>query len=173
MSPAAKPGGKRGSKGVKPAKQGTDPPAKPAPGAKAAVDPGPLKVGTEATDRVLLDEDSVRGFGEAVGDLNPIHFSLDFAAKTRYGRPIVHGTFLLGLLGRIMGTRMPGPGTIYLEHRVSFRKAVPVGTMVLLRVRVKEVRPRDRYLLETVVLDDAGATCVEGEAVVWLPREGL
>jgi acyl dehydratase len=158
MSPAAK----AGAKGVKP-----NPKAAAKGGAKARAEPGPLKVGTEATDRILLDEDSVRGFGEVVGDLNPIHFSLDFAAKTRYGRPIVHGTFLLGLLGRIMGTRMPGPGTIYLEHRVRFRKAVPVGSMVLLRVRVKEVQPRDRYLLETA------ATCVEGEAVVWLPREGL
>lgn len=132
-----------------------------------------LAVGTEVEERLFLGEAEVRRFGEAVGDLNPIHFDRAHAAASRFGRPIVHGTFLLGILGKMMGMRLPGPGTIYLEHTVRFRKAVPVGSTVLFRVQVLESRPRDRYLLRTDVLDEGGEACVQGEALVWHPPSAM
>ena len=129
----------------------------------------PIPAGTKVEERLHLGPDEVLRFGQAVGDLNPIHFDAAHAAGTRFGRPIVHGTYLVGLLGRIMGMRLPGPGTIYLEHSIRFRKAIPVGSTVTLRVEVAEARPRDRYLLRTEVLDMDGEPCVQGEALVWHP----
>lgn len=128
-----------------------------------------IQVGHEVVETVLLDAEAVKAFGDSVQDHNPIHFVAVFAAGTRFGKAIVHGTFLVGLIGRIMGMRLPGPGTIYLEHHLRFRKAVPVGTTVRLRVAVLEALPRDRLRLRTDALADDGTTYMEGEALVWLP----
>jgi 3-hydroxybutyryl-CoA dehydratase len=125
--------------------------------------------GDEVRATVHADADLVRAFAATVGDFNPVHLDAAYAAGTRFGRPIVHGTLFLGMLGKMMGMDLPGPGTIYLEHQVRFLAPVYVGDRPTVRVAVLEALPRGRFRLATQVISAAGDLCVDGVATVWNP----
>jgi 3-hydroxybutyryl-CoA dehydratase len=111
----------------------------------------------------------VVGFAEITGDRNPIHLSEHFAAKTPFGTRIVHGLYTAGLISALLGTRLPGPGAIYISQSLHFRAPVKIGDTVDVMVTVEELMPeKTRARLacscrvgETVVLD--------GEALVKVP----
>ena len=127
-------------------------------------------VGDEARQEVLVDAALVRRFAEAVGDLNPLHADAAFAARTRFGRPIAHGTLFVGILGKLMGMDLPGTGTVYLEHQLRFLRPVYVGDRATAAVRIVEVLPKQRYRLSTQVLDSEDRVCIDGTALVWHPK---
>jgi len=123
---------------------------------------------TEALTKVVSSDDVV-GFAEITGDRNPIHLSEHFAAKTPFGTRIVHGLYTAGLISALLGTRLPGPGAIYISQSLHFRAPVKIGDTVDVMVTVEELMPeKTRARLacscrvgETVVLD--------GEALVKVP----
>ncbi|MHB1261139.1 MAG: MaoC family dehydratase [Thermoplasmatota archaeon] len=129
--------------------------------------PRSLGVGDFHEARVHMGDALVAAFRSAVGDDNPLHWDTEFTRGTIFGRPIVHGTLLLALTGKILGMEFPGPGTIYLSHQVRFRRPVYVGSTVVFRLTVKGVdTDRGRTVLETLVVDEANNTCMWGEALV-------
>ena len=128
-----------------------------------------IEVGQTARFEKRLDEDAVRAFAEISGDANPVHLDADYAASTRFGRPIVHGLLTASLISTVVGTRLPGMGSIYVSQTLRFRKPVYVGDVVRAEVTVREVHPqRRRVLLDTRCY--VGETLVlEGEAVMLAP----
>ncbi len=132
-----------------------------------------IEVGQTASFEKRLDEAAVRAFAEISGDANPVHLDADFAATTRFGRPIVHGLLTASLVSTIVGTRLPGMGSIYVSQTLRFRRPVYVGDVVRAEATVREVhRARCRVVLDTRCF--VGDTLVlEGEAVMLAPsREG-
>ncbi len=132
-----------------------------------------IEVGQTASFEKRLDEAAVRAFAEISGDANPVHLDADFAATTRFGRPIVHGLLTASLVSTIVGTRLPGMGSIYVSQTLRFRRPVYVGDVVRAEATVREVhRARRRVVLDTRCF--VGDTLVlEGEAVMLAPsREG-
>ena len=125
---------------------------------------------TEALTKVVSSDDVV-GFAEITGDRNPIHLSEHFAAKTPFGTRIVHGLYTAGLISALLGTRLPGPGAIYISQTLNFRAPVKIGDTVEVTITVEELIPeRTRARLacacrvgDTVVLD--------GEALVKVPSK--
>ncbi len=123
---------------------------------------------TEALTKVVSSDDVV-GFAEITGDRNPIHLSEHFAAKTPFGTRIVHGLYTAGLISALLGTRLPGPGAIYISQSLHFRAPVKIGDTVDVMVTVEELMPEKTQARlacacrvgETVVLD--------GEALVKVP----
>ena len=80
-----------------------------------------LSVGmTEALSKVI-DASDVVGFAEVTGDRNPIHLSEHFAAKTPFGTRIAHGLYTASLISAVLGTRLPGPGAVYISQTLNFR----------------------------------------------------
>ena len=63
------------------------------------------------------------GFAEVTGDRNPIHLSEHFAAKTPFGTRIAHGLYTASLISAVLGTRLPGPGAIYISQTLEFPRA--------------------------------------------------
>lgn len=126
-------------------------------------------VGQRVERSIVVDEERVRKFGDATGDLNPVHFDPEFAATTPFGRPIVHGGLLIGFFSRILGMELPGPGTIFLSQSVRFAAPVYVGETVVCSVELAELLPKNgaRLTTEAKVGDRVVAT---GEATVKLPR---
>lgn len=116
--------------------------------------------------RTVTDED-VRAFAALTGDDNPLHLDDRYAAGTRFGRRIAHGMLTASLVATVLGTRLPGPGAIYVSQRLEFRRPVYVGDTVTATVEVVDVRADKPVLrLRTTCHNQRGELVLEGEAVV-------
>lgn len=104
-------------------------------------------------------------------DTNPAHFDEEFAAGTPFGKRIAHGMLTSGLISACLGTRLPGPGTIYLSQSLKFRKPVFIGDRVTATVEVLALEDKGRVRMSTVCTNQDGDVVVEGEAVVLAPKE--
>jgi 3-hydroxybutyryl-CoA dehydratase len=109
-------------------------------------------------------------YARLLGDDNPLHMNADFAAQTVFRKPIAHGAILFGLISRILGTSLPGPGTVYLSQTLRFRKPAYVGESVTVKVTLTEELPDLEAVLKTEVLRADGEVVAEGEARVKLPK---
>lgn len=123
--------------------------------------------------RVVADGD-VAGFVAAVGDHNPVHSDPAYAAGTIFETPIAPGIFTAGLISAVIGTRLPGPGAIYLSQTLKFVKPVRAGDTITARVEIAEViRDRNRIRLQTVCVNQHGEEVLSGEAWVMPSRTAV
>lgn len=131
---------------------------------------GELAPGAEASLTRAITAETIRGFVAASGDANPIHSDPAFAATTRFGRVIAPGMLTAGLVSAVIGTRLPGPGTIYLSQELRFLRPVHVGDVVTARVTVAEiVAEKNRLRLQTACVNQGGDAVLEGTAWVMPP----
>ncbi|ADB61337.1 MaoC domain protein dehydratase [Haloterrigena turkmenica DSM 5511] len=136
-------------------------------------DPAHISVGDIVTFEKVISDDDVRAFAHVSGDTNRLHLDEEFAADTRFGERIAHGTLVSGLISAALA-RLPGL-TIYLSQDLEFSGPVGIGDRVSARVEIVENLGNDQYRLETVIRnEDEDATVINGEAVVLiddLPEE--
>ena len=131
-----------------------------------------LRVG-QAVDyaRTVRDADVV-AFAGITGDENPVHLDEAVAARSRFGGRIAHGMLSAGFISAAIGTRLPGPGSIYLGQTLKFTLPVRIGDTVTTRVEVLELVPEKRRVkLATRCTNQEGQTVIEGEALVLVPDE--
>ena len=120
-----------------------------------------LSVGMTETYSKTVKSSDVVGFAEITGDRNPIHLSEHFAAKTPFKGRIAHGLYTASLISAVIGTRLPGPGAIYISQTLKFLAPVKIGDTVDATVEVVElIEPKQRARLScrckvgnTVVLE--------------------
>lgn len=123
--------------------------------------------GQEAETSKCFTMEDVRQFAGLSGDNNPLHVDEAYAEKGRFGRCVVHGILVSGLISKVLGTQLPGEGSIYLEQNLSFRKPVYVGDTVTARVRITEIRPEKKIItLETNVYDQEDQCVILGTAKI-------
>lgn len=133
-----------------------------------------LAAGDAAEITRVVEADAVADFVAAVGDHNPIHSDPRFAADTPFAAPIAPGVFTAGLVSAVIGTRLPGPGAIYLSQSLKFLKPVRVGDALTARVEVAEVRAdRNRIRLLTTCRNQDGDEVLTGEAWVMPSRTAI
>jgi 3-hydroxybutyryl-CoA dehydratase len=128
-----------------------------------------LSVGMTETLSKTISSADVVGFAQLTGDRNPIHLSEHFAAKTTFKSRIAHGLYTAGLISAVLGTRLPGPGAIYISQTLNFRAPVRIGDTVDVTVTVAELIPerqRARLACECRVGDEV---VLDGEALVKVP----
>ena len=114
----------------------------------------------------------VAEFVDSIGDHNPIHHDAAFSATTRFKKPIVPGMWTAGLISAVLGTRLPGPGCIYVRQTTTFTAPVYFGDTITARVEVVERIPdRNRVRLETTAVNQDGVEVVTGEALLLPPKE--
>jgi 3-hydroxybutyryl-CoA dehydratase len=130
-----------------------------------------LEIGESAEISRTITDDDVRRFAELSLDSNPLHLDDDFAATTPFGRRIAHGMLPASLISAVLGTRLPGPGCIYLKQDLRFLAPVFIGETVTARVSVSELGERNRCVLDTEVTKDDGTVVVTGTATLLLPAE--
>jgi acyl dehydratase len=127
-----------------------------------------IKVNQIYTHEFQFTQDEVNRFAEVTGDKNPVHIDADYAAKTMFKRPIMHGMLSASLFSKVFGTLFPGEGTIYLKQSLSFLRPMYVNTPYEAVFTVKEIIPeRNRAVIETVIKDKTSdVVCTSGEATV-------
>jgi 3-hydroxybutyryl-CoA dehydratase len=129
-----------------------------------------LSVGQSAEISRVVAAADIDAFAEVSGDTNPVHLDADYAATTTFQGRIAHGMLSAAYISAVLGTRLPGPGAIYLSQQLRFRRPVRIGDAVTARVTVQALDERRGHVtFATVCLVD-GKAVVDGEAVVMVPR---
>lgn len=122
----------------------------------------------------VVERADVAHFADAVGDHNPVHADREFAATTPFREPIAPGIFTAGLISAVIGTRLPGPGAIYLSQSLTFMRPEAFGDSITAKVEVIEVlRERNRVRLATVCANQRGEEVLAGEAWVMPSRSAI
>lgn len=128
-----------------------------------------LSVGmTERLQKTIASSDVI-GFAQVTGDRNPIHLSEHFAARTQFKQRIAHGLYTASLISAVLGTRLPGPGAIYISQTLNFRAPVRIGDTVDVTVTVAELMPERYRARLACVCEVGGEVVLEGEALVKVP----
>src|SRR5271170_4003539 len=130
-----------------------------------------LKVGMEETFSRTITDTDMRNFSGVSGDTNPMHLNEEFAAATPFGGTIVFGMLTASLISAVIGTKLPGPGCIYMSQTLKFLAPVRVGDTVYAVVTLKQLFPdKKRALLDTkcYVKD---TVVIDGEALIKVPSK--
>ncbi len=120
------------------------------------------------THEFQFSQEEVNQFAQVTGDKNPVHTDAEYAAKTMFKKPIMHGMLSASLFSKVFGTLFPGEGTIYLKQSLNFLKPMYVDVAYEAVFKVKEViKEKNRAIVETVIKDkNSGLICTSGEATV-------
>tara|TARA_R110002126_G_scaffold291803_1_gene459354 strand:+ start:179102 stop:180499 length:1398 start_codon:yes stop_codon:yes gene_type:complete len=131
-----------------------------------------IKVGDSAELTRTLKPEDIELFAVMSGDVNPAHVDSDFANSDIFHKVIAHGMWGGALISALLGTELPGPGTIYLNQNLSFRKAVGLGDTVTVRVTVAQKSAEHHHVtLDCLCTNQSGETVIEGQALVIAPSE--
>lgn len=130
-----------------------------------------IKIGDfEVYERTLTEADVVM-FGGVSGDLNPAHFNEKYAKETMFKGRVVHGMLTASYFSTILGTLLPGPGTIYLGQDLKFTKPVRVQDTIKAVATVNEINTEKNIIkLETLAYNEAGEVVIKGTATVMPPK---
>lgn len=123
-----------------------------------------LEVGMSASYAKTVTEADVVLFAGISGDDNPVHINEEFAAQTMFKGRIVHGMFSAALISCVAGTRLPGPGAIYIDQQLKFKAPVRIGDTVTATATVKEINKEKRRIKMTTVCTIKDKVVVDGEA---------
>jgi acyl dehydratase len=124
-----------------------------------------LHVGQTATRSLTLTADHVRAFAEMTGDYNPLHFDAEFAAGTRFGRLIVQGGLITGVLNALVATDMPGPGTVFMSQEYKYVAPVFIGDTITAEAEILELHASKPVTkLSVTIRRGDGEVVLEGEA---------
>jgi len=129
-----------------------------------------IKVGDSASLTKTFSDQDVRSFAEMSGDKNPVHLDDEFAAQTQFKKRLVHGILTAGLISAVLGTELPGPGSIYLSQSINFRAPVFIGDTITATATVVKMREgKPIVTLETVCKNQDEVVVLKGEAVLLVP----
>jgi acyl dehydratase len=127
-----------------------------------------LEIGQTYSHDFTFSQDEVNRFAEVTGDKNPVHTDSEFAAKTLFKVPIMHGMLGAALFSKVFGVLFPGEGTIYLSQTLNFLRPMFVDTNYEAIFTVKDImKEKHRAIIETAIKDKTtGKICTTGEATV-------
>lgn len=132
-----------------------------------------LELGMAAELAKTYDEWDIYTFAALTGDLNPAHVDQAFAEKSIFKGKIAHGMLTASLISAVLGTKLPGPGCIYLAQDLEFLRPVRIGDTVTARVEViKLVRDKNLVTLKTTCTNQSGERLLDGIALVMPPKIG-
>ncbi|MBW8827961.1 MAG: bifunctional enoyl-CoA hydratase/phosphate acetyltransferase, partial [Burkholderiales bacterium] len=133
-----------------------------------------IRVGDTATLERRVTQRDIQLFAAVSGDVNPAHVDALYARSSHFHGIIAHGMLGASLISTVLGTRFPGPGTIYLGQSLKFLKPVHIGDVLTVSVTVKSLDvERHRLVLDTRCVNQVGEVIIAGEAEVMAPTEKL
>lgn len=128
-----------------------------------------LHLGQTAVIARTVTEADIVLFAGISGDTNPVHINEEFAAGTMFSGRIAHGMLTASFISTVIGTRLPGPGAIYLSQTLRFKAPVRVGDTIWARATVSELLPEKRRAVLVTTVSVRNKVVLEGEATVLVP----
>jgi 3-hydroxybutyryl-CoA dehydratase len=129
-----------------------------------------MKVGMTAVYAKTVTDADIVMFAGISGDTNPVHLDALFADQTAFKGRIAHGMLSASFISTVLGTRLPGPGCIYLSQNLRFRAPVKAGDTVTARVTVTDVNPDNKRIVLGTVCTVGDTVVIDGEALLMVNR---
>ena len=129
-----------------------------------------LAVGMTAIHAKTITEADIVMFAGISGDTNPVHLDALFADQTAFKGRIAHGMLAASFISTVLGTRLPGPGCIYLSQSLKFRAPVKIGDTVTARVTITDVNPDNKRVAFDTVCTVGDTVVIDGEAQLLVSR---
>ena len=128
-----------------------------------------LTIGQAATYTRTVTESDIQQFGAVSGDLNPLHFDDEYAKTTIFRGRIAHGMLSLSYLSTVLGTQLPGAGSIFLGATVRFKAPVRIGDTVNATCTVRDINSQKGRVTFDCLCTVGDIAVIEGEAMVKVP----
>ena len=129
----------------------------------------PLAVGQTAASSKTITQKDIEMFAEVSGDHNPVHLDAAFAAATPFKGIIAHGMLSASFISAILGTTLPGEGTIYMGQNLKFLAPVRPGDTVRTVITVKEIHAEKRRVICQTACYVGDTLVIDGEATLLVP----
>lgn len=130
-----------------------------------------LEIGHSASFTKTVTEADCYNYAGVSGDFNPAHINEAYAEKTFFKSRIAHGMLSAGFISAVLGTKLPGPGTIYMSQDLKFLKPVYFGDTITAECTVDEIiKEKNRVVLKTVCTNQKGEIVIDGKALVMAPK---
>lgn len=131
-----------------------------------------MVIGDTAKMERTLGKSDIELFAVMSGDVNPAHLDAAYADETQLHHVIAHGMWGGALISAVLGTKLPGPGTVYLDQSLHFRQPVAIGDTITTRVTVAGIdRDSGQVTLDCLCANQTGTPIIEGQALVLAPRQ--
>lgn len=131
-----------------------------------------LTIGQTASFRKTITETDVVNFSAGSGDMNPVHIDQIAGEESIFKNRVAHGILVSGLISAVLGTRLPGTGSIYLGQDLKFTKPTFIGDTITATVEVAEIDlEKGRVKLNTVCTNQHGDVVIKGKASVLAPKK--
>ena len=130
-----------------------------------------LQVGDKASIAKTVTEADIGLFAGISQDYNPLHMDESYAKKTQFGRRVAHGGLSFSMISGLLGTKLPGPGTLHVSQKLDFRKPVFIGDTLTAEAEIMEKFTKKegklKFLrIKTNVFNQNNVLVTEGEALV-------
>lgn len=130
-----------------------------------------VEIGQSASFTKTVTEADAYNYAGVSGDFNPAHINEEYAKETFFKTRIAHGMISAGFISAVLGTKLPGPGTIYLGQDLKFTKPVKFGDTITATCTVEEIiKEKNRLILTTVCTNQDGEVVIDGKAIVLAPK---
>ncbi len=131
-----------------------------------------LKVGTTEEFSKTISEADIQIFAKLSGDENPLHLNPEYAKDTVFKGCIAHGILTASFISTVIGTRMPGPGCIYVAQNLKFKAPVRAGDMVKAVCTVTELNKKSKLIEIKTQCFVGHRLVVDGNATIMVPSRG-
>ena len=129
-----------------------------------------VQIGDKASMAKTVSEYDVYTFAGVTGDFNPVHINDEFAKTTMFKSRIAHGMFCAGLISCVAGTRLPGPGAVYVDQQLRFTAPVRIGDTVTALCTIQEIIPERRRVIMRTICTVRDKIVVDGSATFMVSR---
>jgi len=131
-----------------------------------------LRVGQSASLAKTITEADILLYSAVSMDTNPVHVDAEAAKVSIFGERIAHGMLSAGLISAVLGTKLPGPGTLYMRQSLRFAAPVKIGATVRATATVTALNPEKKRATLSTICTVGDEVVIEGEAYVQVPSRG-
>ena len=128
-----------------------------------------IKVGMAVSYSQTVTDADIKAFADISGDNNPVHMDQEYASESQFGNRIAHGLMSASYFSALFGTKLPGPGCVYVEQNLKFLRPVFIGDTVTASVYVTEVDKNKRRVFFKTICEVSGKKVITGKAEIYVP----
>jgi 3-hydroxybutyryl-CoA dehydratase len=128
-----------------------------------------VEIGMSASYSQTITDADIKSFAGFSGDNNPVHMSDEYAAQSKFGKRIAHGLLSSSFFSALFGTRLPGPGCVYVSQSLNFKRPVYLGDTVCAKITVTEIDIAKRRVFFDTICSVSGKIVISGNAELYIP----
>ncbi|MDN5130871.1 MaoC family dehydratase [Aliarcobacter butzleri] len=129
-----------------------------------------IEIGMSESYSQTISESDVKAYARISGDRNPVHMDEEYAEKSRYKKRIAHGMISSSFFSALFGTKLPGPGCVYVNQSLNFKRPVYIGDTVTAIITVTKIDEIKNRVYFDTVCKVKNKTVIDGKAELYIPE---